>query len=84
MIVDCHAHVVAPDSLYAFRALLLTSAGHFDPPFVIDEPGLAKAAAATRTLGPIVAAPLFAVITSVLAHGTANRTGSLSYVEYRA
>jgi predicted TIM-barrel fold metal-dependent hydrolase len=50
MIVDCHAHVVAPDSLYAFRALLLTSAGHFDPPFVIDEPGLAKAAAGTVAL----------------------------------
>lgn len=50
MIIDCHAHVVAPDSLYAFRSLLLTSAGHFDPPFAVDDEALAKSAAGNVAL----------------------------------
>jgi predicted TIM-barrel fold metal-dependent hydrolase len=31
MIIDCHAHLVAPDSLYAYRSLLLSGAGHIEP-----------------------------------------------------
>src|SRR2546423_1422172 len=45
MIIDCHAHLVAPDSLYAFRSLLLTSGGHFDPTLTVDDEALAKSAA---------------------------------------
>jgi 4-oxalmesaconate hydratase len=45
VIVDCHAHLVAPESLYAFRSMLITSAGHFDPPFAIDDDALASCAA---------------------------------------
>jgi predicted TIM-barrel fold metal-dependent hydrolase len=50
MIIDCHAHVVAPDSLYAFRSLLISSAGHFSPPLNIDDEVLAKAAASNVML----------------------------------
>jgi hypothetical protein len=50
MIIDCHAHVVAPDSLYAFRSLLLTSAGHFDPPFAVNDEALTKSAAGNVAL----------------------------------
>jgi hypothetical protein len=45
MIIDCHAHLVAPDSLYAFRSLLITSGGHFDPPLNVDDGALTKSAA---------------------------------------
>jgi 4-oxalmesaconate hydratase len=44
VIVDCHAHLVAPDSLYAFRAMLITGAGHFDPPFAVNDEALAGCA----------------------------------------
>jgi len=46
MIIDAHAHLVAPDGLYAFRAMLLADGGyHSGRPKVSDE-ALADAAAA--------------------------------------
>lgn len=50
MIIDCHAHLVAPDSLYAFRSMLITGAGHFDPPFKVDGDALAACAQNNVTL----------------------------------
>jgi predicted TIM-barrel fold metal-dependent hydrolase len=45
MIIDAHAHLVAPDGLYAFRALLLADGGyHAGAPKVSDD-ALAEAAA---------------------------------------
>lgn len=44
MIIDCHAHVVAPQSLYAFRSQLISSAGHFNLPAPRDDDALAVAA----------------------------------------
>jgi 4-oxalmesaconate hydratase len=45
VIIDCHAHLVAPDSLYAYRSTLLASAGHMDLKYKADETALAKSAA---------------------------------------
>lgn len=45
MIIDCHAHLVAPDSLYAYRSMLLASAGHLDIAWKVDETALAASAA---------------------------------------
>jgi 4-oxalmesaconate hydratase len=46
VIIDAHAHVVAPEVFYAFRSQLLGSAGyHQDPPKITDDQ-LAEAAAA--------------------------------------
>src|SRR5262249_11792753 len=45
VIIDCHAHLVAPDSLYAYRSTLLASAGHLDLRYQVDEAALATSAA---------------------------------------
>ncbi len=45
MIIDSHAHLVAPDSLYAFRALLLADGGYHDGKPKIADDALAEAAA---------------------------------------
>lgn len=45
MIIDAHAHLVAPDSLYAFRALLLADGGYHGGRPKISDDALAEAAA---------------------------------------
>jgi predicted TIM-barrel fold metal-dependent hydrolase len=50
MVIDCHAHLVAPETLFAFRSVLLTNAGHIDPPFVLPDEVLAKSAASNVAL----------------------------------
>ncbi|ODU04520.1 MAG: hypothetical protein ABS81_09620 [Pseudonocardia sp. SCN 72-86] len=45
MIIDAHAHLVAPDSLYAFRAVLLADGGYHDGSPRIPDDDLARAAA---------------------------------------
>jgi 4-oxalmesaconate hydratase len=45
MIIDAHAHLVAPDSLYAFRALLLADGGYHGGKPKISDDALAEAAA---------------------------------------
>lgn len=45
MIIDSHAHLVAPDSLYAFRALLLADGGYHGGKPKISDDALAEAAA---------------------------------------
>ncbi|MGD9961957.1 amidohydrolase family protein [Nocardioides sp.] len=45
MIIDCHAHLVAPDSLYSYRTMLQAGAGHLDLSWPLDEAGLAACAA---------------------------------------
>jgi predicted TIM-barrel fold metal-dependent hydrolase len=50
MVIDCHAHLVAPDTLFAFRSVLLTTYGHIDPPFVLSDEALAKSAGANVAL----------------------------------
>lgn len=42
MIIDSHAHVVAPDSLYAFRSAILASGGHGRVGAKIDDDAVAK------------------------------------------
>ena len=44
MIIDCHAHVVAPASFYAYRSQLIASAGHFNLRVPTDEDALAESA----------------------------------------
>jgi predicted TIM-barrel fold metal-dependent hydrolase len=44
MIIDAHAHVVAPDSLYAFKANLLADGGHHGIEPVISDEDLAACA----------------------------------------
>lgn len=44
MIIDAHAHVVAPDSLYAYKANLLADGGYHDLPVVISDEDLAACA----------------------------------------
>lgn len=45
MIIDCHAHLLAPDALYAYRSALLASGGHFPLEAHIDDPALSESAA---------------------------------------
>lgn len=45
MIIDAHAHLVAPDSLYAFRALLLADGGYHGGSPKISDDALAESAA---------------------------------------
>jgi predicted TIM-barrel fold metal-dependent hydrolase len=45
MIIDAHAHLVAPDGLYAFRALLLADGGYHSGRPKISDDALAEAAA---------------------------------------
>ncbi|WNF01141.1 amidohydrolase family protein [Streptomyces luomodiensis] len=45
MIIDAHAHLVAPDSLYAFRALLLADGGYHGIDPKISDDALTEAAA---------------------------------------
>src|SRR5580704_16737553 len=45
MIIDCHAHLVAPDALYAHRSVLLAGAGHVMPKLAISDGALAESAA---------------------------------------
>jgi 4-oxalmesaconate hydratase len=45
MIIDAHAHLVAPDTLYAFRALLLADGGYHGGKPKISDDALAEAAA---------------------------------------
>lgn len=45
MIIDSHAHLVAPDSLYAFRALLLADGGYHGGKPKISDDALSEAAA---------------------------------------
>lgn len=49
MIIDAHAHLVAPDSLYAFRALLLADGGYHGGTPKISDDALAEAAAGNVT-----------------------------------
>ena len=44
MIIDAHAHVVAPDSLYAFRANLMADGGYFVGKPKVSDDALAVAA----------------------------------------
>ena len=44
MIIDAHAHVVAPDGLYAFRANLMADGGYFIGQPKITEESLAACA----------------------------------------
>jgi predicted TIM-barrel fold metal-dependent hydrolase len=51
MIIDSHAHVVAPASLYAFRANLLADGGyHLDQPVIKEEELAASAASNVETM----------------------------------
>ena len=45
MIIDAHAHVVAPPALYAYRSLLIATDGHGAPPPTISDAALAESAA---------------------------------------
>ncbi|WP_217207770.1 amidohydrolase family protein [Streptomyces sp. AC550_RSS872] len=45
MIIDAHAHLVAPDTLYAYRALLLANGGYHSGSPRISDDSLAEAAA---------------------------------------
>jgi 4-oxalmesaconate hydratase len=45
MIIDSHAHLVAPDGLYAYRALLLAGGGYHEGRPNVPDAALAKAAA---------------------------------------
>lgn len=47
MIIDAHAHLVAPESLYAFRALLLADGGYHRGTPAIPDDALAESAAGT-------------------------------------
>lgn len=50
MIIDAHAHLVAPDGLYAFRAALLADGGYHPGAPKIADYALAKAAAGNVTI----------------------------------
>jgi predicted TIM-barrel fold metal-dependent hydrolase len=50
VIVDCHAHLLAPDSLYAYRSMLLAAAGHLDIKWQVDDAALATSAATNVSL----------------------------------
>lgn len=45
MIIDAHAHLVAPDSLYAYKATLLADGGYHDLPSGVTDEDLAACAA---------------------------------------
>jgi 4-oxalmesaconate hydratase len=45
LIIDSHAHLVAPNSLYAYRSLLIATDGHGAPPPTISDSALAESAA---------------------------------------
>ncbi|MFF4415418.1 amidohydrolase family protein [Streptosporangium sp. NPDC001559] len=45
MIIDSHAHVVAPPVFYAYRANLLAAGGRYSPPIGVSDAAIAEAAA---------------------------------------
>lgn len=45
MIIDVHAHLVAPPALYAHRSSLLAANGHYRPPVGVSDDALAESAA---------------------------------------
>jgi 4-oxalmesaconate hydratase len=45
LIIDIHAHLVAPPVFYAYRSNLLAAGGHYRPPVGVSDDALAEAAA---------------------------------------
>jgi predicted TIM-barrel fold metal-dependent hydrolase len=50
MIIDAHAHLIAPDSLYAYRALLISNGGYHVPSPKIADDAIAATAASNVEL----------------------------------